>query len=135
MKNIILGAIGAFVILYTILCGLCLYNTTVRQEEMENALSQVIKQTLKEGYGQKVSFEHYRQLTEDIRYRMNSNSEVEIVIHHMDLEKGIIRVSVREQFRQLNGQKKELSWSKTAIVDVVDTDIWKDIGTEEGDGG
>jgi hypothetical protein len=54
---------------------------------------------------------------EDIKYRMGSDSQVDVVIHCMDLQKGIISVTVKETFIQINGQEKQLEWTKTAMID------------------
>lgn len=117
MKAVILGVMGAFFIVYTAITGLGVYNTETRYEEMENALSQVIKQTLEVNYGKQTTPERKEQLIADIKYRMGSDSDVEVVIHSMNLSKGMISVTVKETFTQLNGQKKQLEWRKTAIVD------------------
>lgn len=117
MKAVILGVIGAFIMVYTVITGLCVYNTETRYEEMENSLSQVIKQTLEVNYGKQTTEEHKKQLVADIKYRMGSDSDVEVVIHSMNLQKGIISVTVKETFTQLNGQEKQLEWKKTVIMD------------------
>ena len=97
--------------------GLGVYNTDTRYEEMETALSQVLKQTIETNYGKQTTEERKAQLVADIQYRMGSDSDVEVVIHSMDMQKGIISVTVKESFVQLNGQKKQLEWRKTAIMD------------------
>jgi hypothetical protein len=117
LKAVILGAIGAFIMLYTVITGLGVYNTETRYQEMETALSQVLKQTLEANYGKQTTEEHKEQLVEDILYRMGSDSDVDVIIHSMHLQKGIISVTVKESFVQLNGKKKELKWEKTAIID------------------
>jgi hypothetical protein len=117
LKAVILGAIGAFIMLYTVITGLGVYNTETRYQEMETALSQVLKQTLEVNYGKQTTEEHKEQLVEDILYRMGSDSDVDVIIHSMHLQKGIISVTVKESFVQLNGKKKELKWEKTAIID------------------
>ena len=104
-------------IVYTIITGLGVYNTEIRYEEMENVLSQVIKQNLEVNYGKQTTEERKEQLVADILYRMGSDSDVEVIISGMNLQKGIISVTVKESFRQLNGQQKQLEWKKTAIVD------------------
>jgi hypothetical protein len=84
---------------------------------MENAISQVIKQTLEVNYGKQTTEQRKEQLVADIKYRMGSDSDVEVIIHSMHLQKGIISVTVKETFRQLNGKEKQLEWKKTAIID------------------
>ena len=117
MKTVILGTIGAFIMVYTVITGLGVYNTETRYEEMENAISQVIKQTLEVNYGKQTTEQRKEQLVADIKYRMGSDSDVEVIIHSMHLQKGIISVTVKETFRQLNGKEKQLEWNKTAIID------------------
>ena len=102
---------------YTVITGLGVYNTETRYEEMENAISQVIKQTLEVNYGKQTTEQRKEQLVADIKYRMGSDSDVEVIIHSMHLQKGIISVTVKETFRQLNGKEKQLEWKKTAIID------------------
>ena len=117
MKTVILGTIGAFIMVYTVITGLGVYNTETRYEEMENAISQVIKQTLEVNYGKQTTEQRKEQLVADIKYRMGSDSDVEVIVHSMHLQKGIISVTVKETFRQLNGKEKQLEWNKTAIID------------------
>lgn len=104
-------------IVYTVITGLGVYNTDVRYEEMEKALSQVLKQTLEANYGKQTTEERKEQLVAEIKYRMGSDSDVEVVVHSMNLQKGIISVTVNESFMQLNGKRKQLKWKKTAIID------------------
>lgn len=124
-------------IIYTVITGLGVYNTQTRYEEMETALSQVMKQHLETNYGKQTTEEQKEQLIADILYRMGSDSDVEVVIHGMHLQRGIISVTVRESFVQLNGQKKKLEWKKTAIVDyslidyLTEKEIEKTVVTEE----
>lgn len=117
MKNAILGVLGACILFYTTLIGLGVYNTGVRKNEVDNILSQVVKQTLEEGYGQTNAKEWETKLKENILLRLGSDSDVEIVIDCMDLEKGIIHVMVQETFWQINGKRKILEWEKTAIME------------------
>lgn len=117
MKNGILGVLGAFFVIYTTMIGLGVYNHRMRYEEMANALGQVLKQTLENEYGQPDSLEKVDQLKEDILYRMGSNSHVEVEVHCMNLEKGIISVTVKETYTQINGQQKTCEWTKTAIME------------------
>jgi len=117
LKNAILGVLGACILFFTTLIGLGVYNTGVRKNEVDNILSQVVKQTLEEGYGQTNAKEWETKLKENILLRLGSDSDVEIVIDCMDLEKGIIHVMVQETFWQINGKRKILEWEKTAIME------------------
>ena len=103
--------------LYAVLISLGVYNTRIRSEDMENILGQVLKQTLEEGYRQEQSVVTQETLENEIKQRIGDDSEVFVEIHCMDLEKGIISVTVRKRFVQINGREKELEWTKTAIMD------------------
>ena len=117
MKNAILGVIGAFVLIYTTIISLGVYNTSTRYDKMENVLSQVLKQTLEDGFGKENTKEQQEQLIEDIKYRLGSDGTVNVDIHCMDLQKGIISVTVEQSFVQINGSRKTLDWTKTVIMD------------------
>lgn len=130
MKNAILGVIGAFLIIYTTVIGLGVYNRDTRYDEMEKVLSQVIKQTLENEFGKENSDLKQEALIEEIKYRMESDSKVEVEIYCMDLEKGIISVTVRESFVQINGKLRTCECTKTAIMDREKIEIWEE-GSDE----
>lgn len=130
MKIVILGVISAFLVVYTTISGLGVYNVRARYGEMETTISQVVKQHLERGYGQGNFPMWEEQLVEDLRYRFGSDSDVEIEVHCLDYEKGIISVTVSESFVQLNGQTKLLEWTKTGIMDRKVVDIVTDQGVK-----
>lgn len=128
MKSLLLAMIASFVTLYALVLGLGWYNTTARYEEMEIMLSQVVRSHLEEGYGKGNDPGREENLISDIRYRMRSNSKIEVIVHEIDYNLGVISVTVRESFVQLNGKEKQLEWKKTAIMDRMMTDIVTDNG-------
>ena len=50
MKNMVLGILGIFIGIYTIVVSLSIYSMQTRKNELENCLSQVVKHTLETYY-------------------------------------------------------------------------------------
>ena len=123
MKTLILGILAAFITLYSLALGLGFYNTSARYQEMEVVLSQIIKEELEEGFEHGNVPNREESLVSAIRYRMGSDSQVEIIVHAIDYNRGIVSVTVRETFTQINGKERTLEWRKTAIMDCKNTDI------------
>ena len=123
MKTLILGILATFITLYSLVLGLGFYNTTARYKEMEVVLSQIIKEELEEGFDHGNVPDREANLVAAIQYRMRSDSQVEIIVHAIDYNRGVVSVTVRETFTQLNGKEKVLEWKKTAIMDCKKTDI------------
>jgi hypothetical protein len=127
MKNVVLGMIGGILIIYTALISLTIYGIQSRKNEVENALSQVVVDTLKEHYVPEMfrdldySPDSADSIGEEIcgelERRITSDSEVTVTILSCDMDKGILSVRVDESYRLFDGTQREWSFSKTAIVD------------------
>ena len=50
MKNVILGIIGCFVIIYTTLLSLEVYSINVRKNEIDKSISYVLQTTMRDYY-------------------------------------------------------------------------------------
>ncbi|MBO5656757.1 MAG: hypothetical protein J6R94_01065 [Agathobacter sp.] len=123
MKTLILGILASFITLYSLVLGRGFYNTNARYKEMEVVLSQIIKEELEEGFDHGNVPDRESKLVSAIQYRMGSDSKVEIIVHAIDYNRGILSVTVRETFTQINGKERTLEWRKTAIMDCKKTDI------------
>ena len=117
MKNVILGILGAFILLFSTLICLGIYNIGVRKHQLESVLSHVVKHTLENGYQESDETGYEMRLKSDIIEQLGTDANIEIVIHEMDLQKGIVSVTLRESFRQFSGIVKELECTKTAIME------------------
>ena len=137
MKNIFLGIIGMFLLLYTTVLQLGMFQIDTRENEIENCLSEVLESTLKDHYyglddinpgvcervpkenlpGYLEEEEIAYQITEDIKLRLGSDSQVDITILACDMEKGILSAEVTQTFLMPGGKEKTLSGKKTVIVE------------------
>ena len=116
MKNIMIGAVGCIVIIYMVLIQLSVYAGNIRENELENGISESCMQTLKKYYGGN-DVDAERDVTGRIRKRLSSDSEVNIEVLVCDMTKGILSVSVDETFRYPNGNMRTITGKKTAIME------------------
>lgn len=126
MKNVILGIVGAFVVLYTVVLSLGMYSVNTREDELEDCLSEVMLSTMEKYYvsPETAPFQTAgdadmikAELTEMLRLRINSKSELEVSIKECDMQLGILSVEVSGKFTLPNGKTKEVSCKKTLIAD------------------
>ena len=116
MKNMILGIIGVFIAIYTIAIGMELYNTQVRKNQLDNSISRIVEEVL-ETYYKGSNAQAKSVLEQRIKDSLHTNAELNIEIMALDMEKGIISVSVTEEYTQMNGTTRRESVSKTAIME------------------
>lgn len=118
MKNIILGIIGVFVTLYTLLIGLNILNLQTQKNELEKHVSRIVRNTLEAEYQSGEEATVKQMLTQEIMDSISTNSSTVLVeIKAIDLKKGILSVKVTKQLEMLNGREKEIVIEKTAIMD------------------
>lgn len=116
MKNTILGIVGVFITIYTIAIGMEVYNAQVRKNQLDNAVSKIVQEVLEEYY--KGSNTQAKQAFEERIYdTLHAKAEIKIEIQALDMEKGIMSVTVTEEYRQMNGKIQAESVSKTAIME------------------
>ena len=117
MKNTILGILGVFITIYTIAIGMEIYNIQVRKNQLDHAVSKIVKEVLEIHY--KGSDTQAKQdLEKRITESLHSNAEIKIQILELDMEKGILSVTVTEKYQQMNGTTRMESVNKTAIVEI-----------------
>lgn len=122
VKNIILGMIGVFISIYTLLIGLDILMYQTSKNQIEKQVSRIVKHVLEKNY-QRDDVEMVKQMmTEEILSSVSKNGTIKVEIEAIDLEKGLLSVSVTKQIQMLNGKEKEIRIEKTAIVDRVYVD-------------
>lgn len=117
MKNTILGILGVFIAIYTIAIGMEAYNAQVRKNQLDNTVSRVVQEVLEAHYTGNDT-QARQNLEERIHDSLHSDAEIKIEILALDMEKGIISIIVTEEYRQMNGNIRTESVSKTAIVEM-----------------
>ncbi len=127
MKTVILGMIGGFLIIYTTVTGLTVYEIQSRENEVQNALSEIVVDTLSEYYVPEFlrdsDYEPKQmetielEICEELSRRISSDSRVEVTIIACDMDTGILSVRVDEAYQLPDGSERVWAFAKTAIVD------------------
>ena len=117
MKNIILGMIGLFIAIYTLILGLNILTVVSHRNQLERNLSRIVKHILENEFQSENEEIVIRMLEEEIRSTVSRNIDMEIKVNQIDLQKGIISIEVREIVPNLMGTKREIVVSKTAIME------------------
>jgi hypothetical protein len=130
MKNIVLGMIGLFIALYTILIGLHVLYIQTQKNELEKQVSRIVKHTLEEEFGTGDETVVEQMLLEEIRTSVSTKSgQIEIEIKELDLQKGILSIKVIKRVEMLNGKEKEIVVEKTAIMERAYISSIRDVST------
>ncbi len=126
MKNVILGIIGCFIVIYTAMLSLSIYSVSVRKNQMEKCLSSALMSTMNKYYRpnmyvvDKAAVDDSNvenELISNIEDRLTSDSDIETMIYVCDMEKGIISAKIEEQFKLPMGRTKTISCTKTIVAD------------------
>ena len=112
MKNIVLGMIGAAVMVYLIVFCLSVYSITSRKNEVENCISQVLEQNLLHYYGGAYSDADVKvAVTQDLIARLQTD------VHICDMKQGILSATIKEEFYLPIGSSKTIICNKTVIAE------------------
>lgn len=125
MKNIILGMVGVFITMYTMLVGLNILTIQSHKDQLENHLSRIVKYVLETEYGNSDEDAVKQMLQEEIKNSVSENAKVFVDIQEIDLQKGLLSVKVTEEIHTLTDSKREIVVQKTAIMDRVATELPK----------
>ena len=137
MKNIMLGIIGIFVVLYTLQIGLNILFFQTQKNELEKHVSRIVKNTLESELGKDEEAFVKQMLLEELKETLSGDAgELEIEIQGIDLQKGFLSVRVVKRVEMLNGKEKTIVVEKTAIVDrMYLSNVWNQywlVGMESG---
>ena len=118
MKNIVLGMIGAAVMVYLIVFCLSVYSITSRKNEVENCISQVLEQNLLHYYGGAYSDADVKvAVTQDLIARLQADSKIVVDVHICDMKQGILSATIKEEFDLPIGSSKTIICNKTVIAE------------------
>lgn len=126
MKNIVLGCIGCFMVLYTVLMGLSVYSLYTRKNQAEKCLSTVLENAMDRYYLPKFYSPDWEktddsrieeELVMDIEERFSEDRNIDVIIYVCDMEKGIISAEISEEFTLPMGIDKKINCRKTIVAD------------------
>ncbi|MDD6482439.1 MAG: hypothetical protein PUF65_09315 [Lachnospiraceae bacterium] len=114
MKNLMLGIVGIAILWYTVAAGLSIYGIAVRKNEMENHLTCVLKQTVRQCEEGMESENAVAELVENkLRACCSTVSEISVSVLACDMERGELSVKLTETFRLPGGVQKTWICEKT----------------------
>lgn len=122
MKNVIISMGLVMMMIITILILYTIYGQNTRQNEVEDALSVAVEQTLEnmkidKSYDVNSTEEFIADFNQNLILSIESDSVLEVNILAVDIDKGLLDVEVVETFKQPNGSKGTASCRKTIILE------------------
>lgn len=122
MKNVIIGIGLTLMLCVSILILYTVYGHNTRQNEVEEALTVAVEQSLEnmkidKKYDVKDKDEFIADFTQNLLLLVESDSEVEINILSIDIDKGLFDVEVIMTYNQPNGTTGYASCRKTVILE------------------
>lgn len=122
MKTAIISCVLVLLLIITSLILFTIYGQNTRKNEVEDSLSIAVEQSLetlkiKKTYNINNTEEFVADFLQNLLISIESDSEVEVNILSVDVEKGLLDVEVIETFSQPNGSTKSVSCRKTVILE------------------
>lgn len=122
MKNVIIAAGLILILVFTAVTSLTIYSHNSRQNEVEEALSVAVEQSMEnlmisKQYSISNTEEFIADFTQRLILGIDSKSNITVNILAVDIEKGLLDVEVVETYRQMNGTDGVASYRKTVILE------------------
>lgn len=119
MKSIILGIIGVFITVYTMLIGLDVLSYQTNKNEIDKHLSRIMKHVLESEYQSGDETLAKQMILQELKDITSGEDEMEVEFQAIDLEKGLLSVKVIKNISMLSGKQKQIVVEKTAIIERV----------------
>lgn len=121
MKNFIIGLCSILILILTGLTVGTVHGKTMRENELSSTVSSTMEEsmrilTLDQKYKIENEKEFIADFIESSLVKMDSNSIYEIIIHTVDIKKGILDATVKQHYKQIFIPGK-VSCRKTIILD------------------
>lgn len=127
MKNVVLGVMGGFMLLYMAIIGLTIFGIQSRENELKNCLSGIVFDELKLHYVPPIlrqpDYEPTeaavieKEIQQELQCRITSDSQYVVELLACDMEKGLLSVQVVEAYQLPNGKEKKWQYTKTAMIE------------------
>lgn len=120
MRNIVIGFVFAAMILLSVNIVSTMNSRSTRSQELSDALDTALEGTLgtlsKGTYDINNTDEYIADLVSNIAEQIQSDSELTVNILDADIEKGIMTVQVKEEYKHINGKPSSYS-IKTVLLE------------------
>ena len=121
MRNIVIGFVFAAMILLSVNIVSTMNSRSTRSQELSDALDTALEGTLstlsKGTYDISDTDEYIADLVSNIAGQIQSDSELTVNILDADIEKGIMTVQVKEEYKHINGKTGAVTASKTVLLE------------------
>jgi hypothetical protein len=121
MRNIVIGFVFAAMILLSVNIVSTMNSRSTRSQELSDALDTALEGTLstlsKGTYDINNTDEYIADLVSNIAGQIQSDSEFTVNILDADIEKGIMTVQVKEEYKHINGKTGAVTASKTVLLE------------------
>lgn len=121
MRNIVIGFVFAAMILLSVNIVSTMNSRSTRSQELSDALDTALEGTLstlsKGTYDINNTDEYIADLVSNIAGQIQSDSELTVNILDADIEKGIMTVQVKEEYKHINGKTGAVTASKTVLLE------------------
>lgn len=122
MKHTIYGVALLFTLVLVIAGAMIVSGKDVRENEVDKALNTAVEQTLEQlrkdgGYEVKDPRELIADFQQALLMHISSDCELQVRILTADIEKGVLDVEVRSQYKTVRGANKQAVCRKTVILE------------------
>ena len=121
MRNIVIGFVFAAMILLSVNIVSTMNSRSTRSQELSDALDTALEGTLstlsKGTYDISDTDEYIADLVSNIAGQIQSDSELTVNILDADIEKGIMTVQVKEEYKHINSKTGAVTASKTVLLE------------------
>lgn len=121
MRNIVIGFVFAAMILLSVNIVSTMNSRSTRSQELSDALDTALEGTLstlsKGTYDISDTDEYIADLVSNIAGQIQSDSGLTVNILDADIEKGIMTVQVKEEYKHINGKTGAVTASKTVLLE------------------
>ena len=123
MKNVIIGMLGGFLLIYVCLIGLGVYRDTTMRNQLSDALATSMRAAFEQYYvGEEetvlVSEERIRaRILGDMEGRFRSEESVAVTLLACDMNKGVLSVRATLEYRVPGGNAKRILAERTLVAD------------------
>ncbi len=111
---------GILITVYVVLIGMNIYSLETRKNQLEHVVSRAVEHGLKEGFRTEDEGEVLRKIEQEIIESLDEDSEIQIDVKAMNMQKGLLSIVVTEKFSYITGEEKMISKEKTGIMDQIE---------------